>query len=115
MSEPGEAARIQPRAAAQVEDLRGATRQNLAVDPFDLPVDDLAAAAGRIVILRQVLLEHPPAEVGIVPRDVVALAPGRGRHLSVHKVEKLHGASAPEVPLGWRDGLAAPRLLYDIG
>ena len=36
---------------------------------LDLPIDDRPRATRAIVILAQVLAQHPPPELGIVPGD----------------------------------------------
>ncbi len=50
-------------------------------------LDRLFAAARRVVLLRQVFGEHPFAEAGFVPGDVVAVAP-RLRGRATYKVEQ---------------------------
>jgi hypothetical protein len=45
------------------------------------------AAAGGVVALGEVLLEHPAAESGVVPGDFFALGPGTGFGIAVEEVE----------------------------
>jgi hypothetical protein len=46
--------------------------------PVYLLFDDWCAAAGSVVLLRQVLLEHALAEVWVVPGNFLAFNPGLG-------------------------------------
>ena len=45
------------------------------MNPLDLPINNLEASAGSIVLLREMLLEHSLAEAGIVPREVITFGP----------------------------------------
>ena len=60
------------------------------MDPFDVTVDGVGAAAGEVVGLGEVFVEHAPTEVGIVPRDVVAFSPRLWECCSFAEVEEIH-------------------------
>jgi hypothetical protein len=76
MSELRQAAGVQSRPAAQVEDSGWIAGQNLLVDPGHLPVDDLETPAGGIMFLREMLTQHPLAESRLIPGDIIPLLPG---------------------------------------
>ena len=88
MAALGQAARVQPGAATQIEDSCMAAHQQVVVNPVDVSVDGLGAAAGGVVVLRQVLAEHPLAEAGFVPRDVVSVLPGGDSGRPPNEVEQ---------------------------
>ena len=90
VSQPGEPAGVQPRPAAQVQDFRPATRQQMAVDPGYVGVDLGKAAAGQVVILAQVLLQHPLAKARVVPGDLCPFRPRNGRLGSIDQVHQVH-------------------------
>jgi hypothetical protein len=60
------------------------------VDPLHLLVDLCKSTAGGIVVLAEMLLEHPLAEPGIVPGDVVSLSPGKRGTGAVEEIKKVH-------------------------
>ena len=63
--------------------------QHLRMDPLDMLVDDREAAAGRVMCLREVLLQHTLAEARLVPGDVISLLP-RDRCCRPGKFKKVH-------------------------
>jgi hypothetical protein len=64
-----------------------------------MPINDLAPSAGQVVVLTQVLGQHPFAELRVVPRDVVTLGPRSRLRFSVYDVmDLLHSVCAPSVP-----------------
>ena len=67
MAPPGETLGVEPRAASQIENAPGSAAEYGVVNPCDLLIDDLETTAGSIVVLGEMLLQHSPAEVGIVP------------------------------------------------
>ena len=77
--EPCEPARIEPRAARQVQHAGALLVQQLLVDPAHLRIDLLEAATRGVAVLAQVFLQHSLAERRVVPGDVVALCPCGGR------------------------------------
>src|SRR5690606_25337062 len=79
------------------------------VDPGDVAVDDTSAAGGRVVGLREMLLEHTLAEAGLVPGDVIALGPRRWRQGAPEQVKQLHGVPHREAILLVLYSIAHPR------
>ena len=70
-----------------------------------MAIDTLQAAAGQVVLLAQMLLQHPPAEAGLVPGDLLALAPGLEDLGSADQLQEVHRrALSPRARayLGWR-------------
>ena len=59
-----------------VQDAGWAAGQELVMYPIDVLVDGLRAATGQVVVLGQVLAQHPPAERRVVPGDLVGAGPG---------------------------------------
>ena len=45
------------------------------MNPCNLPVDPFGAAAGEVMVLRQMFGQHSSAEVRVVPRDLVGPVP----------------------------------------
>jgi hypothetical protein len=50
--------------------------QHLMMDPLDMSVDGRKAAAGGVMCLREMLLQHALAETCFIPGDVIPLLPG---------------------------------------
>ena len=46
------------------------------MDPVDVALEGLEAAAGLVVVLGEMLGEDAPGEAGLVPGDVIGLDPG---------------------------------------
>jgi hypothetical protein len=61
--------------------------QEVMVDPVDMAIDGFEAAAGSVVLLRQMFVQHPRAESRFVPGDVVPLRPGYGCRGALHDVQ----------------------------
>ena len=87
MPKPGKPVRVEPGATAKVKDPRGLSLEQMIVDPPYMTIDDLEAAAGSIVLLRQMLLQHPPAEARITPRDLFSLCPRSGDALPMNDID----------------------------
>ena len=53
------------------------------MNPIHMLFDDGRTAAGSIVFLGKMLLEHTAAEIRIVPGDFLAFGPGLRLHIAV--------------------------------
>ena len=94
MAEPREARRIEPWAAAEIQDAGRGRAQYVVVDPGDMLVDGLEPPTRPVVLLREGLAQHALAEAGFVPRDLAAAGPGTHLFRGV-KVRKLHVCMTP--------------------
>ena len=75
--------RVEAGAAPQVEDARSLPDGAQPGEGKRTFVDRRRAPAGPVVLLREMLGQHPAAEGRIVPRQVVVLRPGRRRDASI--------------------------------
>lgn len=60
------------------------------MNPMDLLVDLFKSAAGGIVVLAEMFLKHALAEEGVIPGDIVALGPSKGRRGAIEDLEDFH-------------------------
>jgi hypothetical protein len=65
------------------------------MNPPDVIVNDLESAAGSVIFLGQVLLEHSSTKVRIIPRDLLSFAPRLGNALSANNIQQFHGKPSP--------------------
>jgi hypothetical protein len=79
--------KIQTRPATEVEQFPRLASTNRFMNPGCLRCDCILSAAGEIVFLREVLAEHPSAELRLVPRDFILSAPKRIVYLNMLKLK----------------------------
>jgi hypothetical protein len=90
----GETRRVQARATSQVEDAGFFPGEEDAMDPFHMLFNPYCAAAGSIVPLREMLLQHAAAEIWVIPGDFLALSPGRWGRITLDDIVELHSNRA---------------------
>jgi hypothetical protein len=61
--------------------------QYVVVNPADMLVNDDGSAAGGIMGLREMFLEHPRAEARFSPGDFLALIPGYRLRHALYQIE----------------------------
>jgi hypothetical protein len=78
---------IQAGAAPEVENLsRLVTKYDMA-DPFDLRIDRVRTSTRSVMRLRQMLAEHPLAELRVIPGNRLSFCPRSRHRRAAHEIE----------------------------
>ena len=89
---------VKARPATQIQNPTRLAAQERIVYPHDMVVDGLETAAGGIMLLRKMLLQHSFTEIRVIPGDIVAFGPGLGVGLATDEIKQIfdycgHGCS----------------------
>ena len=90
MAQGGQPLRIETGTTAKVEDLGSIFVKERTMNPLYMRVDRSGAAAGGVMLLGEVLVQHAFAECRIMPGDLLAFGPWFGRNGPIQQWFEMH-------------------------